>query len=72
MQEELVQKEIKTNISIQWLCQLIASLSWFTSVIVYGSFELGDCLQLLAASAWTVSNIVNYLTNKNHVISQST
>ena len=72
MQEELVQKEIKTNISIQWLCQLIASLSWFTSVIVYGSFELGDCLQLLAASAWTVSNIVNYLTNKNYVISRST
>ena len=71
MRKELVQKEVKTNISIQWLCQLIASLSWFTSVIVYGSFELGDCLQLLAASAWTVSNIANYFTNKNHVRSQS-
>ena len=72
MQEELVQKKVKSNISIQWLCQLIASLSWFTSVIVYGSFELGDCLQLSAASAWTVSNIMNYFTNKNYVISQST
>lgn len=70
MQEELVQKEIKTNINIQWLFQLIASLSWFTSVIVYGSFELGDCLQLLAASAWTISNIVTYFTNKNYVVSQ--
>lgn len=72
MQEELVQKKVKANISIQWLCQLIASLSWFTSVIVYGSFELGDCLQALAASAWTVSNIMNYLADKNYVISQST
>ena len=41
MRKGLVQKEVKTNINIQWLCQLIASLSWFTSVIVYGSFELG-------------------------------
>lgn len=70
MREELVQKEIKTSISIQWLCQLIASLSWFASVIVYGSFELGDCLQLLAASAWTVSNIVTYFTKRNRVLSR--
>lgn len=70
MREELVQKEIKTSISIQWLCQLIASLSWFASVIVYGSFELGDCLQLLAASAWTVSNIVNYFTKRNRDLSR--
>ncbi len=70
MQEELVQKEIKTSISIQWLCQLIASLSWFASVIVYGSFELGDCLQLLAASAWTVSNIIYYLSKRNGVLSR--
>lgn len=72
MQEKLVQKKVKANINIQWLCQLIASLSWFASIIVYGSFELGDCLQALAASAWTVSNIMNYFTNKNYVISQST
>lgn len=71
MQEELVQKKIKANISVQWLCQLIASLSWFASIIAYGSFELGDCLQSLAASAWTVSNIMNYFTNKDYVISQS-
>ena len=65
MQEELVRKRIKVDISMQWLCQLIASLSWFVSIIVYGSFELGDCLQLLAASAWTVSNIVSYFTKKS-------
>lgn len=63
MQKELVQKKIKNAISIQWVCQLIASLSWFASVIVYGSFALGDCLQLLAASAWTISNIMNLLYN---------
>ncbi len=63
MQKELVQKEMKAGngMSIPWLCQLVASLSWMASVIVYGSFELGDCLQLLAASAWTVSNIMSYL-----------
>ena len=65
MQKELVQKKITTDISIPWLCQLIASLSWFASVIVYGSFELGDCLQLLAASAWTVSNVMAYFYSKN-------
>lgn len=65
MQKELVQKKFKTDISIPWLCQLIASLSWFASVIVYGSFELGDCLQLLAASAWTVSNVMAYFYSKN-------
>ena len=71
MQEELIKKKTKANISITWLCQLIASLSWFTSVIVYGSFELGDCLQLLAASAWTVSNVATYFAKKNHPVSQS-
>ena len=71
MQEESVQKKVKADISIQWLCQLIASLSWFASVIVYGSFELGDCLQLSAASAWAASNIMNYFANRNHVVSQS-
>ncbi len=65
MQKESVQKKFKTDISIQWLCQLIASLSWFASVIVYGSFGLGNCLQLLAASAWTVSNIMAYFYSKN-------
>lgn len=62
MQEELVQDDKKKKMSIQRVCQLIASLSWFASIIAYGSFELGDCLQLLAALAWTVANMIDYYT----------
>lgn len=60
MSEKLVQKEAKFKISLEWLFQLIASVSWMISVFIYGSYELGDCFQLLAASAWTVSNIMSY------------
>ena len=67
MQEESVRKQVKAGINLPWLFQLIASLSWFSAVIVYGSFELSDCLQLLAASSWTVSNILKYFANRNHV-----
>jgi len=62
MREVIVQKKVKTGIGLGWFCQLVASLSWIISVIVYGSYELGDCLQLLAASAWTVSNIMNFFS----------
>ena len=64
MSKEVVQKKNGANISLEWSFQLVASLSWFTSVIVYGSYELGDCLQLLAASAWTVSNIMSYFAKQ--------
>ena len=63
MSEELVQEKGKSKICMAWLFQLIASLSWMVSVFVYGSYELGDCLQLLAASAWTVSNIISYFNS---------
>tara|TARA_A100001037_G_scaffold304049_1_gene339679 strand:+ start:2245 stop:2433 length:189 start_codon:yes stop_codon:yes gene_type:complete len=53
-------KDFKSNVSILWLCQLIASTSWMASVFVYGSFALGDFLQLIAASSWTVSNILSF------------
>jgi len=43
-----------------WLCQIVASTSWIASVFVYGSFTLGDYLQLIAASSWTVSNIISF------------
>ena len=43
-----------------WLCQIVASTSWIASVFVYGSFALGDYLQLTAASSWTVSNIISF------------
>ena len=38
--------------------QLLASCAWVASVIVYGSYESGDILQLLAAVCWTLSNVV--------------
>ncbi len=47
----------------EWLFQFIASVAWMVSVFVYGSYELGDWLQLTAASAWTVSNIMNYIAS---------
>jgi len=52
--------KVKSNVSILWLCQLIASTSWMASVFVYGSFAPGDFLQLIAASSWTVSNILSF------------
>jgi len=30
------------------------------SVFVYGAFALGDYLQLLAGTAWTISNVISY------------
>lgn len=61
----VVSNKAKSGVSAEWLFQMIASLAWFASVIVYGSYELGDCLQLLAASSWSVSNIVSYISTKN-------
>tara|TARA_Y100000741_G_C18094051_1_gene493985 strand:- start:275 stop:469 length:195 start_codon:yes stop_codon:yes gene_type:complete len=56
-------KNFKSNVTVLWLCQLIASSCWMASVFVYGSFEPGDLLQLTAASAWTLSNIMSYFKN---------
>ena len=53
-------KDFKSNVSMLWLCQLIASTSWMASVFVYGSFAPGDFLQLIAASSWNVSNILSF------------
>ena len=49
--------KINNKLSFGTLLQLVASLSWMASVFVYGSYGLGDYLQLIAASAWTLSNI---------------
>ena len=51
---------IKNNFNIIWLLQLIASTSWIVSIFIYGSFTAGDFFQLIAASAWTVANIINF------------
>ena len=53
-------KDFKSNVSMLWLCQLIASTSWMASVFVYGSFAPGDFLQMIAASSWNVSNILSF------------
>ena len=57
-------QNIKPSFSILWLCQLIASTSWMASVFVYGSFTTGDYLQLIAASAWTISNLISCFKNQ--------
>lgn len=63
--ESIVRKKAKSRINPGLMFQLVASISWITSVIVYGSYGLGDCLQLLAALAWTVSNIMSYFSENN-------
>tara|TARA_E500000075_G_C6948367_1_gene298259 strand:+ start:496 stop:681 length:186 start_codon:yes stop_codon:yes gene_type:complete len=59
----LIIENMKNNneINLSTLLQLIASISWIASVFVYGSFGLGDYLQLIAATAWTLSNIFSLL-----------
>tara|TARA_B110000014_G_C20055178_1_gene549121 strand:+ start:1025 stop:1213 length:189 start_codon:yes stop_codon:yes gene_type:complete len=52
-------KKLKPNFDVIWLFQLIASTSWMISVFIYGSFAPGDYLQLMAASSWTMSNIIS-------------
>ena len=53
--------KINNKFELSNLLQLVASLSWMASVFVYGSYGLGDYLQLIAASAWTLSNIFSLL-----------
>ena len=52
-------RKFKFNWSIICVFQFIASTSWMASVFVYGSFTLGDYLQLIAASSWTISNLIS-------------
>ena len=49
--------KINNKFELSNLLQLIASISWIASVIVYGSFGLGDYLQLIAASALSLIHI---------------
>ena len=60
-----VNKESWIKVKLVWLLQLIASVSWMVSVFAYGLNESADYLQLLASSAWTVSNIINYFRNSD-------
>ena len=58
-------KESWIKDKLVWFFQLIASVSWMVSVFTYGLNESADYLQLLASSAWTVSNIINYFRNSD-------
>ena len=60
-----VNKESWIKVKLVWFFQLIASVSWMVSVFTYGLNESADYLQLLASSAWTVSNIINYFRNSD-------
>ena len=65
MEERTIQQKSSSRNNFSLLFQLIASLSWVASVFVYGSYGPGDFLQLTAASAWTVSNILSYFKDKS-------
>ena len=56
------QMKINNKFEFSTLLQLFASISWIASLFVYGSFGLGDYLQLIAASAWTLSNLFSLLS----------
>ena len=58
-------KESWIKDKLVWFFQLIASVSWMVSVFAYGLNESAAYLQLLASSAWTVSNIINYFRNSD-------
>ena len=48
--------------SIEWLGQTTASVCWIGSMLAYGIRSSGDWLQLFAASAWLLANIVAIAT----------
>ena len=48
--------------NIKWLGQTTASVCWIGSILTSGIGSSGDWLQLLAASAWLLSNIVTIAT----------
>lgn len=50
-------RRLERVLRVEWLGQTVASLCWIVSVFVYGVSELGDWLQLAAASAWLVANV---------------
>ena len=56
------QSWLKRALRVEWLGQMMASLFWIGSVLVYGISAAGDWLQLFAASAWFVANVAALLT----------
>ena len=56
---------IRKVLSVEWLGQTAASLFWLVSMLVYGLSEIGDWLQLTAASAWLLANIAAVMSVRN-------
>ena len=52
-----IEISIGKTLSLEWIGQTLASLCWIVSVFVYEISEIGDWLQLIAASCWMISNI---------------
>ena len=48
----------KARVGLAWACQMLASVAWMISVFIYDSWTTGDQFQMLAASAWTASNLL--------------
>ena len=48
----------RARAGVAWCFQTIASVAWMISVFIYDSWTTGDQFQMLAASAWTASNLV--------------
>ena len=49
---------------VEWLGQMVASVCWIASVLIYGISSSGDWLQLCAASAWLLANIASLATTE--------
>ncbi|EOD21148.1 hypothetical protein EMIHUDRAFT_241625 [Emiliania huxleyi CCMP1516] len=54
--KEFLTRTLAARGFLAWITQLLASCAWVASVFIYGGWELGDRLQLVAALSWTVSN----------------
>ena len=51
--------KLKGRAALGWLLQVVASSCWVASVFVYDNLDKpGDRLQLVAAIAWSVSNLL--------------
>ncbi len=53
------------SLGVAWAGQTLASLCWIGSVFAYGLSDLGDYLQLSAASAWFIANLFTALSTSH-------
>ena len=58
-------------LGLAWYGQTTASLCWMASMFAYGIDGPGDVLQLAAASAWLIANIVTAVTIRKCSVTDS-